>query len=120
MGVLDDAFLEAEEVVAAGVSFHRRRLAQDVAQIDEMLLVGGRFLALVAGPFLFEFSDRHAHWGSGYSCNQYVAQTLWAWLSGRGRECAYISARCPVGLSRFARRARCNRQALAQHNASIQ
>src|ERR1019366_9540344 len=77
MGVLDEAFLEAEEVVAAGVSFHRRRLAQDVAQVNEMLLVGGRFLALVAGPFLFEFSDRHAHWGSGYSRNPSATQTVW-------------------------------------------
>src|ERR1035438_8153804 len=77
MGVLDDAFLEAEEVVAAGVSFHRRRLAQDVAKVNEMLLVGSRFLALVAGPFLFEFSDRHAHWGSGYSGNPSATQTVW-------------------------------------------
>jgi hypothetical protein len=33
----------------------------------EMLLAGGGFLALVAGPFLFEFSDRHAHSGIAYS-----------------------------------------------------
>jgi hypothetical protein len=32
-----------------------------------MLLIGGRFLALVAGPFLFEFSGRHAHSGTAYS-----------------------------------------------------
>ena len=32
--------------------------------LHEMLLIGGRFLALVAGPFLFEFSGRHVSLGS--------------------------------------------------------
>ena len=40
-----------------------------------MLLIGGRFLALVAGPFLFEFSGRHAHSGTaGQSGGGYVAR----------------------------------------------
>ena len=53
--VLDDALLEAKEIAAAGVGFRGRRLAQQSAKVVEMPLVGGGFLALVAGPFLFEF-----------------------------------------------------------------
>ena len=85
LGALDHAFLEAAEIVAAGVGFDRRRLAQEAAKVDEMLLIGGRFLALVAGPFLFEFSSRHAHSGTAYSSNQRPVQTLWAWLTGTAR-----------------------------------
>ena len=49
LGALDDALLEAEEILAAGVGLHGRRLAQDMAEVDEMLLVSGRFLALYGG-----------------------------------------------------------------------
>ena len=60
--VLNDTPLEAEEIVAGGIGFGRGGLVQEPAQVVEVFLVGGGFLALVAGPFLFEFSDRHALW----------------------------------------------------------
>ena len=37
-----------------------RGVAQKVAQVVEVLLVGGRFLALVSGPFPFELGSGHA------------------------------------------------------------
>ena len=62
-----DSALEFPKGIGARVGFDRRRLAQEAAEINEMLLMGGRFLALVAGPFRFEFSGRHAHSGIAYS-----------------------------------------------------
>ena len=62
-----DSALEFPKGIGARVGFDRRRLAQEAAEINEMLLIGGRFLALVTGPFLFEFSGRHAHTGTAYS-----------------------------------------------------
>ena len=57
--VLDHAFLETEEIIAAGIGLVGRRLAQQAAQVGEMLLVGGSFLAPIARPFLFEFRCGH-------------------------------------------------------------
>ena len=42
LAALDDAFLGAEAIVAAGVGFDRRRLAQKAAKVNEMLLIGSR------------------------------------------------------------------------------
>jgi hypothetical protein len=36
-----------------------RLLAEQAAEVGEMLLIGGRFLARVARPFLFEFGGGH-------------------------------------------------------------
>ena len=58
--VLDDSLLEAEEVGPGRVSLSGRGLAQKAAEIVEVLLVGGRLLATVSGPFPFELSSSHA------------------------------------------------------------
>jgi hypothetical protein len=41
-----------------------RRLAEEMAEVIEMLLVSGGFFTLVAGPFLFEFGGGHGQAGS--------------------------------------------------------
>jgi len=58
-GVLNHAFLETEEIIAAGIGLIGRRLAQQPAQIGEVLLIGGSLLASVARPFPLEFSGGH-------------------------------------------------------------
>src|SRR5712691_11624890 len=54
-----DAFLEAKEIAAAGVGLGGRGLAEEPAEVIEMLLIGRGFLAGIAGPFLFELGSRH-------------------------------------------------------------
>ena len=57
--VFDDPLLEAEEIAAAGVGFGRGLLPKQSAEVVEVLLVRGGFLARVAGPFALKFSGRH-------------------------------------------------------------
>jgi hypothetical protein len=57
--VLNHPFLETEEIIAAGIGLIGRRLAQQPAQIGEVLLIGGSLLAPIARPFPLEFSGGH-------------------------------------------------------------
>jgi len=60
LGALDDAILEAEEIVAARVGFDGRRLAQEAAKVNEMLLIGGR---LGARQISSGWAGSNSHYG---------------------------------------------------------
>ncbi|MEI7729902.1 MAG: hypothetical protein WCO56_10050 [Verrucomicrobiota bacterium] len=59
LGVLDDALLETEKIIAGRIGLHWGLVAQQTTKVVEMLHVTGGFLALVAGPFLFKLGDCH-------------------------------------------------------------
>ena len=58
-GVFDHALLETKEIVATRIGLHRRWVAEQAAEVVEMFLVGGGFLARVTVPLLFEFGGGH-------------------------------------------------------------
>ena len=57
--LLDDALLKTKEILAARIGFDWRLVMKHPAQVGEVLLIRGRFLARVARPLLFEFGWRH-------------------------------------------------------------
>ncbi len=57
--VFDNALLVAKEVAAGRVGFGGRLLTKQSAEIVEMTLIGGSFLALVTRPFPFELGCSH-------------------------------------------------------------
>ena len=76
--VFDHALLKTKPVVAGGIGFDGRFLAEESAKVVEMLLIGGGFLALVFRPLFLEFG--WGHWvqkrreknkrGSGVQCRR--------------------------------------------------
>jgi hypothetical protein len=57
--VFDHALLKTEKIRAGRIGFVWGRLAEQAAQVVEMTLIGGSFLALIARPFLFELGGSH-------------------------------------------------------------
>ena len=57
--IFDDALLKTEPIAPRGIGLGGCLLAEETAEVVEMLLIRGGFLAAVFGPLRFELGDGH-------------------------------------------------------------